>query len=42
MWHVWGRGDVNTGTSWRNLRERDHWECQGVDGRIILTCNVKE
>jgi hypothetical protein len=25
-----------TGFWWRNLRERDHWEDPGVDGRIIL------
>jgi hypothetical protein len=23
---------------WQNLRERDHWEDPGVDGRIILRC----
>ena len=25
-----------TGFWWGNLRERDHWEVPGVDGRIIL------
>jgi len=30
------RGDVNTGFEWGNLRERDHLEVPGVDGRIIL------
>jgi hypothetical protein len=30
------RGEVYTGF-WRgNLRERDHWEEPGVDGRLIL------
>jgi hypothetical protein len=24
------------GVWWGNLRERDHWGYQGVDGRIIL------
>ena len=31
-----GRGDVYTGFWWGNLRERDHLEYPGVDGRIIL------
>jgi hypothetical protein len=36
MQHVWGRVQVYTGL-WRgNLKERDHLEDQGVDGRIIL------
>ena len=29
-------GDVCTGSWWGNLRERDHLENPGVDGRIIL------
>jgi hypothetical protein len=36
MWHVWGRGEVHTGFWWGNLREGDHLEDQGVDGRVIL------
>ena len=31
-----GRGEVHTGFWWGNLRERDHSEDPGVDGRIIL------
>jgi len=27
---------VRTGFWWRNLRERDHLEDTGVDGRVIL------
>jgi len=36
MQHVWGRGEVNTGFRWKNIRARDHWESPGLDGRIIL------
>jgi len=31
-----GRGEVYTGLWWGNLRERDHLEDHGLDGRIIL------
>jgi hypothetical protein len=31
-----GRIEVCTGCCWGNLRERDHWGDQDVDGRIIL------
>ena len=31
-----GRVEVYTGFWWGNLRERDHLDDSGVDGRIIL------
>jgi len=31
-----GRGEAYTAVWWGNLRERDHFEDPGVDGRIIL------
>jgi len=31
-----GKGEVYTGFWWANLREGDHLEDPGVDGRIIL------
>jgi hypothetical protein len=33
-----GRREVYTGLSWGNLRERDHLDDPGVDGRILLRC----
>ena len=33
---VSGRGEVCTGSWWGNLREGDHLEDPGIDGRIIL------
>ena len=36
MWRVWWRGEACTGFWWGNLRERDHLEDPGVDGRVIL------
>jgi len=35
MWHIWGR-EVCTGFWWGNLRETDHLDDPGIDGRIIL------
>jgi hypothetical protein len=29
---------VHAGFWWGNLRERDHFEDPGVDGRLILRC----
>ena len=37
-----GRRELHTGFWWGNLRERDHWEDLGIDGRIILTFIFKK
>jgi len=34
--HIWGTVKVYTGFWWRNLRERDHLEDAGIDGKIDL------
>jgi hypothetical protein len=33
---MWGRGGVHNGFWWGNLREINHLEDPGIDGRIIL------
>jgi hypothetical protein len=35
--HARGREEAYTGVWWGNLRERDHLEEAGADGRIILS-----
>ena len=37
-----GRGEEYTGLWWGNLRERDHLENPGVDGRIIFRCIMRK
>jgi hypothetical protein len=34
------KGEVHTGFWWGNLREEGHLEDSGVDGRIILKCDL--
>ena len=36
MCHVWRKGEMCIGFWWGNLRERDNWGDQDVDGRLIL------
>jgi hypothetical protein len=37
MWHLWVRRKMHTGLWLGNSKEKGHWECVSVDGRIILT-----
>ena len=41
MWHVWERGEVHTGFWWGELRERDHLEDVGIDGKTMLQWVLK-
>jgi hypothetical protein len=36
MWNVWWTGGVHIGFWWGELREIDHLEDLGIDGRIGL------
>jgi len=36
VWHIQGRGEAYTGFWRRNLRERDHLQDPGINGKIIL------
>jgi len=39
---IYGGEEVYTGFWWGTLRERDHFEDIGVDGRVILKCIFKK
>jgi len=41
MWHLRWAGEIQTGFWWGNLRERDHLEDLGVDGKKIFKCMSK-
>jgi len=40
--HVLGRTEKHTGFWWVKIKERDHLEDLGIDGRIILKTGRKE
>jgi len=42
MWHVCETGEVRAGFWWGGLRERNHLQDLGVDGRTISTWIFKK
>jgi len=42
MWLVWGKREIHRGFWLVNLKERDHLEELGTDGRIGLKCVLKK
>jgi hypothetical protein len=42
MWHVLETGEVHTGFWYGDLREIDHFEDPGVDGKIIFSWTVRK
>jgi hypothetical protein len=34
MWHAWERSEKCTRFWWESPKERDHWEDQGVGGKM--------
>jgi len=42
MRHIWRTGEVHIGFWWEDLRERDHLEDLGADGRQILKLIFEE
>jgi hypothetical protein len=41
MLHVLGRREIGPGFWWGNLKEIDHFEGLGIDGRIILISTLR-
>jgi hypothetical protein len=42
MWHAWKRREKCTSFWWESPRERDHWEDQGVGGKMGSECILEK
>jgi len=42
IWNVQKRRDVHTGFWWGNLRDKDHLQYLGTDGRTILNGSSRD
>jgi hypothetical protein len=40
MWHAWERGETCARFRWERPKEKDHFEDQGVDGRMGSSCTL--
>ena len=39
---LWGRGELQTGFWWGNLREIDHLKDRGIDGEDNIKMDIQE
>jgi hypothetical protein len=42
MWHACERREKCTRFWWESPKERDHWEDQGVDGKMGIRMDLRE
>jgi hypothetical protein len=42
MWHAWERREKCTRFWWESPKERDHWEDQGVGGKMVIRMDLRE
>jgi hypothetical protein len=42
MWYKWSGGEVCIGFWWGNLKEREHFEDLGINGRVILKLIIRK
>jgi hypothetical protein len=42
MWHIWQQREMHTVFLYKNVKERDHLENVGIDGRMILKWILNE
>jgi hypothetical protein len=42
MWHVWGGRETHSGFLYVKVRDKDHLEELGVEGKIILELMLKK